>query len=138
MREARPGPILRIGDQAAADWIAAYVFEFLDRLDMVPHVEVIVTASPESHVSGFLEPLGDLLLQHLQNDRELRFARLADHQMNMLRHDDVTGDDQAVTVPDFLQFFLKDGVPGSGLEQWLSVVTTEGEEVEMARVLIAE
>jgi hypothetical protein len=58
--------------------------------------------------------------------------------MDMFRHDDVTGDDEAVTVPYFLQFFLKDCVPGSGFEQRLSVVTTEGEEVEMARVLKAD
>ncbi len=38
---------------------------------------------------------------------------------------------------NLFQFPLEDAVPGEGCEQGLSSVTTEGDEVEVARILIA-
>ena len=58
--------------------------------------------------------------------------------MHMFRHDYVSCDDEAVALPDFLQLLLEDAVSGHFSEQGLSLVTTECDEVEIARVLIAD
>jgi len=56
----------------------------------------------------------------------------------MLGHDDVAGDDEAVASPHHVQFLLEDAVSGSRCEQRLPSIATEGNEVEVARVLIAD
>lgn len=54
--KAGPEPVFRFRDQSASHRIAVYVFELLDGLLVVPHIEIEVTTLPESYVSRPLEP----------------------------------------------------------------------------------
>jgi hypothetical protein len=138
MAEAGPWPVLGSGDKPAPHWVALHVLEFLDGLVVVPNVEVIIAALPEPSISRHLEFSRHLLFLNLQDDGELEIARFADQQRNMLWHDDISGDNEAVALPHLLQLLLEDAVSGPFSEQGLSLVTTECYKVEIARVLIAD
>jgi len=137
MAKAGPRPILGSFRQSTTHRIAVHIPEFLNRLFVVPHVEVVVPSLPESNVSRPLELSRYLLFQHLEDDREWHRARLAYQQMGMFRHHNISGDDEAVALPHLLQFFFEDAVPGSGCEQRLSPIATESEEVKVTSMLIA-
>jgi hypothetical protein len=68
----------------------------------------------------------------------LEIARFADQQVNMLGHNNISGDNEAVALPHLLQYLLEDAVSGPFSEQGLSLVITEGHKVEVARILIAD
>jgi hypothetical protein len=52
--------------------------------------------------------------------------------MNVLGHQDVSRDDEAVTLAYAFQFLFEGAVRMGGVEKWESSVTTEGYEVESA------
>jgi hypothetical protein len=79
-----------------------------------------------------------LLFQNLQDGGELEIAGFADHQRNMLGHDNISGDNEAVALPHLFQLLLEDAVSGPFSELGLSLVTTEGDKLEVARVPIAD
>jgi len=79
-----------------------------------------------------------LLFQLLQDYRKWGCARFAYQQMHMFGHDDISSDDEAVAMPHLFQFLLEYAVAGSRFEQRLSAITTEGDEVEVAGVVIAD
>ena len=58
--------------------------------------------------------------------------------MHMFGHDDISGDKEAVPLSHLFQLLLEDAVAGSSCEKRLSSITTEGEEVEVACVVIAD
>jgi len=58
--------------------------------------------------------------------------------MHMLRHDDISGDNETVAQPHLFQFLLEDAVSASSCKQRLPAVATEGEEVKLAGILIAD
>src|SRR5580658_3256388 len=138
MTEAGPEPGFRSRSQAPADWIAVHIFELLDGFVVIPHIEVVVTTLPKSYISRPFELSGNLLLEHLKCDGERNGAGLTDQYMHVFRHDYVFCDDEAVALPDFFQFLLKNSVSGTCREQGLPSVTTECDEVEVARMLIAD
>jgi len=138
MAEAGPWPILRPYDQASADWVAVHILELLDRFVVVSNIEVIVAALPESDVSRPFEFSRHLLFQHLQDDEESEIARFAAPKMHVLGHDSISGDNEAVALPHFLQLSFKDAAPGSRFEKRQSSITTEGYKVEVSRMLIAD
>ena len=53
----------------------------------------------------------------------------------MFGHEDISGDDESIVLPDTLKFVFKEGVCPGSREKWKSVVTTEGDEVETAGFL---
>jgi hypothetical protein len=74
----------------------------------------------------------------VQDGGEWEIARFFDQQRNRFGHDNLSGDNEAVALPHLLQLLLEDAVSGPFSEQGLSLVTTEGHKVEVARVLIAD
>src|SRR5208283_1376323 len=65
-------------------------------------------------------------------------ARLADEKMNMLGHDDITGDDKTVAPPHSLQRVFEE-IPSLSRTQTLKAVeTTESKEVKTSRVLVSD
>jgi hypothetical protein len=60
----------------------------------------------------------------------------ADQQVNVFRHQDVTGDHKAVSHSHCLKLLLEDAVGHRVVQQRLSAVTTEGEKVEAAGLLV--
>jgi len=138
MSKTRPRPILRVRNKFTVNRIAMHVLELLDRLFMVPDIEVIVATLPESYVTRFLEFSRYLLLQHLQDNGELEIAGFADQQMHVFGHDNVTRYNEAVLLPHLFQLLLEDAISGSRFKQRLPSITTEGKKVEIASVLIVD
>jgi hypothetical protein len=115
-----------------------HVLEFFDGLIVVPHVDVIIATLPEPSISRHLEFSRHLLFQNLQDGGGWEIASFADQQRNMLGHDDLSGGDEGMALPELLPLLLEDAVSGPCGEPEPSLVTTEGYNVEVARVLIAD
>ena len=65
------------------------------------------------------------------------FDRLADEKMNVLRHDDITGHHEAVTLAHSLQRMLEKIARLCRAKKLKPVITTEGEEVKAPRVFVS-
>lgn len=114
--EAGPWPVLRFVYQAALDGIAVHVTQLLGGLLSAPDVEVVVTRLPEAPSFGVLEFARGLLFEDLDGFGERFGARLADEEVDMLRHEDVPGDDELIADADGFEFVLEEGVGGGGVE----------------------
>ena len=79
---------------------------------------------------------GHRLLQRLQGTRQGAALRLTDQQMNMLRHDDISGDVEAVLAACLLQRELETSLGMWRSQEWLPAITTEGHEVQVSSLLI--
>jgi len=76
-----------------------------------------------------------LLFQHLERNRQRRPARLADKQMNMLRHQNITSNHKAVPHTHGLKLTLEDAVCRRRARQRLTTITTERDKVKTAALL---
>jgi hypothetical protein len=113
-----------------------YVAQLLNPLVFVPHVEVIVTSFPERAATDEpLELVRDVLLEHLNCDRQVGAFRLADQQVNVLRHDDIAGYVESIPLSYSLQSLLESATCFWRGQQWGSAVATEGDEVKAASLL---
>jgi hypothetical protein len=129
MPKARPSPILRSLDQPAYDWIAVHVFQLLNMLAVGMNVEVIIPGLPEWP----LWPLHcDRKLQGLNRLRQNYFFRFAYQQMNMLRHDNMTEDEEVIAFPHRFEGTLEETSHAGNAKMLLPPVTTEGDKVEVA------
>ena len=63
---------------------------------------------------------------------------LVDQQMHVLRHDDVTGNHKEITEANALQRIFKEFHGRDRRQVGTTAITTEGEEVELPRLLIAD
>ena len=74
----------------------------------------------------------NFLLQHLQDLGGIAAGRLADQQMDVLRHDQVTNEPKPVTRTHLVEDSYK-AVPGAnGSEVGPPAITAEGEEMKVA------
>jgi hypothetical protein len=87
-----------------------HIPQFLYALLFAPYVEVIVPPLPELSFSAPFEPSRRLLLQDLQGDCQRRFARLSDKKVNVLRHQNISGNDKLVSPTHLLKLPLEDPV----------------------------
>jgi hypothetical protein len=62
--------------------------------------------------------------------------RLADEQVDVFRHDHVAADEEAVGAANLFKGFLDEGSRLRRCEAWATVITTEGDEMEVARLLV--
>ena len=136
--EARPLPLLRLLDQPALHRVAVHIAKFLDPLLFAPDVEIVVTALPELNLSTLLQLARGLLFQHLERNRQRRPARLADKQMNMLRHQNITSNHKAVPHTHGLKLTLEDAVCRRRARQRLTTITTERDKVKTAALLVTD
>ena len=90
-----------------------HIFQLLDCLVVVPHIEVVVSPLPETFISRPLKSSRCLLFQNLNHHRKASFRRLTDQQMNVLRHEHISSHNKPVAQPHLFQFFLEDSIPGS-------------------------
>ena len=81
------------------------------------------------------ELLRNVLLKHLNHDREPATLRLADQQVDMLRHDHVTRHVNSIPLPHALQGLLEDAARFRRGQKWSALVAAEGDEMETARLL---
>ena len=151
MSKTAPLPVLRVHNEAALDRVVVHIPEFLGPLVGTPDVEVVVANLPEGMVvrpfpyllqrtrkSGAGEQLvGADLLEHLQSRCQRASLRLADEKMHVLRHDNVSSDEESVPYAGALQSEFENTARGWSAEKRSPAVTTEGDEVEMTGLMVA-
>jgi len=84
-----------------------HVLQLFDCPGRSIYVEVVITPLPKMSYRSGLELSRCLLLQDLHGNRQRGDLRLVGEQMDMLRHEDVSGDDQAIAETDSFQFRLE-------------------------------
>lgn len=109
-----------------------HVAEFFCSLLRVSDIEVVVASLPELRLAGSLQQLGRALLQYLKSGGEREDFWFSYEQMDVLRHEDVSGDYKLILFADSLEFVFEDGVSAGARQQWEPMTTTEGDEVETA------
>jgi hypothetical protein len=78
-----------------------------------------------------------ILLKHLQDSRKGAAFRFADEQMNVFGHDHVTANEESVPLAHTFQGLLEDVTGVRVRRKRLSMMTTEGYEVETLGLLNA-
>jgi len=152
--EAAPFPIFGTLYQSALDRIAMHVSQLLDEFAITVNVEVIKPLHPEgirienrtwtAHFCLGLEvayraklPARECDLDCSNHYRTVRDIRLRDQQMDMLGHDDVSTDCEAVLRSHLLKHIQKEIAPLRGGEERFPSVTAERDEVESAGVVVS-
>src|SRR5579863_6145831 len=138
MTKTGPRPVFRFGNKAALYGIPVHIAQLLDALFAGPYIEVIVPALPELGRSrAFQLPRGPLF-QYLNRRGQGSTSRLAEEQMDMLRHQDITGNNQLRAQARPLQRLFKGPIAIARSQQWFSPVTAECHEVKDAALLITD
>jgi hypothetical protein len=70
------------------------------------------------------------LLEHLDHNPGIGSLGLAKQQMNMLRHNHITDDDEAIALPHLFKNTKKEIAPRRSLKKRESAITTKGDEVQ--------
>jgi WD40-like Beta Propeller Repeat len=96
VRETAPSPILRTLYKSASDRITMDVAQLLNAFRFAPHRKIVIANLPEPSLTGGLQLAGCDLLKHLNDERKFSALRFADKQMDVLRHDHVSGDERTV------------------------------------------
>ena len=114
-----------------------HVAQLLDPLLIAPDIEVVVTLLPEMKiVRTALQRTRDLLLHHLQYERQ-RFALwFADEQMDMLWHEDITTNVEVEAETSGFERTQECRACSVSVKSWLALITAEGDEVQVSRVLV--
>jgi len=112
------------------------VSQFLDKLLLRPNVEVVIPRLPKVF-APLDQPSRNRLLQSLYRHSERASFRLANQQMNMLRHDDISADIKTVALTNSFESMLDHDLGLGRGQEWQTVVAAEGYEVQMMSLLIA-
>ncbi len=108
------------------------VAQLLDAFGFAPHIEVVITREPERPTLRLAQLPRDVLLEHLQRDREFRPLRLGHEKVNVFRHDHISGDVESVPLAYGFQGLFED-VAGAGSAQTsFATAATESDEVQAA------
>lgn len=134
--------------------IHVHVVKFLDELGLTPDVEIVEAQLPElgqqaarvrkrkgkllrgEFFAGLAAELPrDALFQDLQDEGRSALDWLADEQVNVIRHDDVTSQGKTVAVTHFSENLDKQ-IPGtSGRQKGQAPVATAGDEMPMTQAV---
>ena len=137
MAETTPLPFFRRLHQSTLDWIAVYVSQFFNALPFTEHIEVIVTNLPSNRRCSALRAACHGLLQALNHNCQGAPFGFAYQHVYMLLHYYVAHNVEAITAPCLLQYFFKEHTKSRRVEQRLPTIATEGDEVQLATLLIA-
>ena len=107
MPETAPRPLFRALHQPPPDRIAMNITELFGLLGVAPHVEIVIAGLPERATLWATQAPGYVLLQHLQCDGKFGSLRLSQQQMNVLRHDHISGNVKAIPLACIFEGFLK-------------------------------
>jgi hypothetical protein len=94
------------------------VAQLLDPLGLGPDIEIVISSLPERPTLRLPQLAGNILLQHLQRERELRPLRFGDQQMNVLRHNHISGDVEPVPQPRTLESSFEDVASRRRTQTW--------------------
>jgi hypothetical protein len=134
--EAAPRIKLRRSDKTTLDGVAVDVADDVGALVLAAEGAVVVTDLPEL-LSVAFELSGGLLLEGLEEERDEDRRRLVHEQVDVLGHDDIGVDTGLMTGTGLLQLLLDEGFRVGIGEEWETVETAEGDEVESFGLLIS-
>jgi hypothetical protein len=141
-------------DQFSFQRVHVHVVKFFDSLLQTPYIEIVETALPKARqrivatckdqIQLSAKPpffatqaARDPLFENLNYSRRCSFSRFADEQMDMLRHDDVTDEGEAVTIADFAKH-MDENIPCSNRTQKRPApIASERNEMQMAAPVVA-
>ena len=141
-------------DQLPFQWIHVHVVKFFHSLLQTPHIEIIEAPLPEARqrriaackiqtqLSGERAPLAaqaarDALLQYLNHSGRRSLGRLADEQMNVLRHNHVAHQREAVVIARLAEN-LRENISGAHrAEQRQTSIASERDEMKMPASVVA-
>jgi hypothetical protein len=106
MAIAAPRPVFRFGDEAADDRVAVHVLELLYALGCGEDVEVVVADLPELPAVA-LEELRGLGFEYVEGGLQGLFFWFGEEQMNVLGHEDVPLDVEAVAFAEGFEDLFK-------------------------------
>jgi hypothetical protein len=106
------------------------VLDFLFEFSGGEDVEVVVAGLPEVF-SGAFEEFGGLAFDDSEGGREGVVFGFVEEEMDVFGHQDVGVEEEAVGVAGSFDDLFEDFFGFGGVEVGKSVVTTEGDEVEM-------
>src|SRR6185312_6131849 len=135
MAKARPWPVFGPRAQSPNHRIAVHVAKLLDPLPLAVNIEVIVSSLPERPLAPAHR---DGKLDRLHGPSEHAFSRLADKKMHMLGHDYIAGNNEVIASPHSLERGLEKLARVIGSKVGQPVITTEGEEMKAACLLITD
>ncbi len=108
------------------------VSELLDSLGFRPYVEVVIAALPEPRlISTDAEVTRNVLLEHLNRDRQLSALLFTHEEMNVFGHDYVSGDEHAVPAANIFQRPFEHSSGQGRAKQRLTTITAEGDEMKI-------
>lgn len=151
-----PGPVFRMSHQLSLYGIHVHVLKFLDELGLAPDIEIVKAGLPElgqrvvrlgkrkrELMGGWFsarlasEPPRNALFQDWHGGGRISFGRFADEQMNVIGHDDVTGQRETVAVAHVTEN-LDEQVFGAFVrKQGQASVATASNEMQMAQSIAA-
>jgi hypothetical protein len=135
--EAAPAIVFWLCDQATLYRVAMDVAELFDLFLRTGDIEVVIATLPELLLVGWLEFPGGELLEDLEEGGEGVEGWFVGEQVDMLGHEDIGRDEEALLPARLFQESL-DGVFYLGsVQEGLTFVATEGDEVEVAGLLKA-
>ena len=114
-----------------------HVLQLLNAFLTVVHVEVIIPPLPELLFSRYLQLARGLLLENLNCRLQLCQPSLSNQEVDVLGHEHVAREHEAIAPPYHLKFVLEDPVCRSAVKQRLAPVATERDEVEYPALLEA-
>ena len=147
-RKAAPGPILRVIDQFSLQWIHVHVVQLFDSLLQAPHIEIVEATLPETWQRTFAickaqvqlssissvfpaQAPGDALFQNLNRRRGRSFCRLANEEMDVLRHHDISNKRKPVAVPDLAENLNERVLGTNRTQERYAPIATERDEMQM-------
>jgi hypothetical protein len=153
-RKTAPGPVLGMIDQFSFQRIHLHVLELFDSLLQTPHVKVVKPPLPKSRqrivatckgqiqLSRGRSPLAaqaarDVLFQNLNHGGRRSLGWLADEQMNVLGHDDITHQGEAVAIAHFAKNMYKSISGANRAQKRQAPIAGEGHEMQMTASVAA-
>jgi hypothetical protein len=132
--EAAPGPVFGSCDEFPGDGVAVHVLQLFDSLGFGEDVEVVVAGLPEVFARAS-EKLGGFTFENAEGGGYASCLWFRHEEVDVLGHEDVAEDREVVAGSEGFEHVLNDLFGFWGVEVGEAVVTTEGDEVEVAFVL---
>jgi len=150
VRPTAPRPIPRMLHQLSLHRIGVHVLQFFLQFLLAPHVEIIKSPLPKMRLfcvtalerqrqlcarrpsSSFQESPRHLLLQYLQYLRWIFLGGLADQQMHMFRHHDISNEAERMPAANFIQDFHEAVSRPRRTKKRPPSITTESNEMQVA------
>jgi hypothetical protein len=132
--EAAPAVVFGAGDEAAGDGVAVDVADLLYKFGGGEDVEVVIAGLPEVVAVAF-EEFGGLSFDDSDGGGEEGVVGFAEEEMDVLGHEDVGVEGEVVGAAALLDDLFEDVFWFGGGKVGETLVTTEGNEVELACVL---